>query len=87
MSEKLSGLPVHGYREQTADRVALVNGYKIFEEQLLRQVDALFHDMAGSYDKRMLALARTRFEEGFMWLNRAVFRPERVKLPEDDAPA
>jgi len=36
------------------------------------------------YDPRWLAIARTHFQEGFMALNRAVFQPTRIKLPEDD---
>jgi hypothetical protein len=35
-------------------------------------------------DRRWAAIARTHIEEGFMSLNRAVFRPERVSLPEDE---
>lgn len=35
-------------------------------------------------DKRWLAVARTHFQEGFMALNRAVFQPQRIKLPEDE---
>lgn len=34
-------------------------------------------------DGRWLAIARTHFQEGFMALNRAVFQPQRIKLPED----
>jgi len=36
------------------------------------------------YDERWLAVARTHFQEGYMALNRAVFQPQRIKLPEDD---
>jgi hypothetical protein len=36
------------------------------------------------YDQRWLAIARTHFQEGFMALNRAVFQPQRIKLPEDE---
>ncbi len=32
-----------------------------------------------------LAIARTQIEQGFMALNRAVFKPGRVRLAEDDA--
>lgn len=37
------------------------------------------------YDPRWVAIARTHFQEGFMALNRAVFQPGRVKLPEDES--
>jgi len=38
----------------------------------------------GDVDQRWLAIARTHFQEGFMALNRSVFQPGRVKLPEDE---
>jgi hypothetical protein len=34
-------------------------------------------------DQRWLAIGRTHIEEAFMAINRAVFQPQRVKLPED----
>ena len=40
----------------------------------------------GTYDPadpRWAAIARTHFQEGFMALNRAVFQPQRISLPED----
>jgi hypothetical protein len=76
------GLPVQGYRPQGEAAVAAVNANKVREEQLLRILDACQGDSA--IDQRWLALARTHFEQGFMALNRAVFRPARVVLPEDD---
>lgn len=36
-------------------------------------------------DPRWLAVAKTHFQEGFMALNRAVFQPQRIKLPEDES--
>lgn len=39
---------------------------------------------ATEIDQRWLAIARTKFEEAYMALNRAVFQPKRVQLPEDD---
>ncbi len=39
--------------------------------------------MTPSLDKRWLALAKTQIEQGFMAMNRAVFQPGRVSLPED----
>jgi hypothetical protein len=35
-------------------------------------------------DPRFLALARTHLQIGFMALNRAVFQPQRIRLPEDE---
>jgi hypothetical protein len=76
------GLPVAGYRTQSEANVALVNGNKQDEELLLRQLDRMTGDQA--FDQRWLAIARSHFEQGYMALNRAIFRPARVKLPEDD---
>lgn len=83
------GLPVKGYAPQTDEKVALVNRFKEIEERLLREIDALVKPKAtpeevGAYDLRWLAIARTHFQEGFMALNRSVFQPQRIKLPEDE---
>lgn len=90
-------LPVAGYTSQNEHRVAIVNGNKELEERVLRRIDELFAAQTpcwtGSnedpptwgptYDPRWLALARTHIEQGFMAMNRAVFRPTRIPLPED----
>lgn len=88
-----NGLPVAGYVPQSDEKVAVVNVNKELEERVLRQIDAMMrtrtcqsvNDPAGesAYDPRMMALARTGVQEAFMWLNRAVFQPTRVTLPED----
>lgn len=77
------GLPVAGYKPQTEDKVDLVNENKILEERVLRQLDKM--SLEGGNDPRMLALGRTKIQEAFMWINRAVFQPGRIKLPEDAA--
>lgn len=79
------GLPVAGYQPQTDEKVAVVNANKALEERCLRQVDAMMgsHKETG-YDPRMIALAKTGIQDAFMWLNRAVFQPGRVRLPEDE---
>lgn len=93
MTDDLKPLPVKGYTDQSADKVALVNRFKEMEERLLREIDAL--GRPGSFDSdinprlivsgdpRWLAIACTHIQEGFMALNRAVFQPQRIKLPED----
>lgn len=80
------GLPVHGYQPQSDAKVALVNEFKQDEERLLRKLDGVYDTTeAGmpTYDRRWVAVARTHFQEGFMALNRAVFQPQRISLPED----
>ena len=76
-----TGLPVFGYLPQPQAAVDRVNANKEAEERLLRVLDALNSDMA---NLRWVAIARTHFEQGFMALNRAIFQPDRIKLPEDD---
>lgn len=75
-------LPVAGYTNQSEAKIALVNQNKRLEEQVLRQFDTML-DMAVStneLDQRWLHIAKTHIEQGFMAMNRAVFRPTRVKL-------
>jgi hypothetical protein len=83
-SAKYAGLPVAGYQAQSDENVALVNENKILEERVLRQIDKHVRNRdSQDIDQRMVALARTGIQDAFMWLNRAVFQPKRVSLPED----
>lgn len=75
------GLPIAGYRPQTTDAVAAVNRNKELEEMVLRQLDYLAN--VEPTDRRWLAIGRTAIEQGFMAVNRAVFKPSRVKLADD----
>lgn len=77
-----AGLPVSGYRPQSAENIALVNDFKAVEERLLRTLDELAKE-GETIDKRWLAIGRTSIEQGFMAINRSVFRPGRVKLDTD----
>jgi len=82
VNDKISGLPVAGYRPQDANAVETVNANKFIEEIVLRQLDALAADPA--IDKRWLAIGRTQIEKGFMAVNRAIFKPTRLAdLPEE----
>ena len=77
------GLPVAGYRPQSEGAVDLVNQNKMMEERLLRRLDYLKEGFT-DIDQRWLAIARTHIEEGFMAMNRAIFKPARVSFGEDD---
>ena len=81
MATEHAGLPVAGYRPQTTEAVDLVNDMKLREETLLRELDALA--VRRDIDRRWLAIGRTGIEQAFMAINRAVFRPSRVTLPDD----
>ena len=78
------GLPVKGYEPQSQHNVEIVNHFKEVEERLLRELDVMFDSGATPrFDNRWLAIAKTHFQEGFMALNRSVFKPSRIALPED----
>lgn len=81
---KDGALPVSGYKPQTESAVKTVNGFKELEERTLRCLDEL---ATGDVDKRWLAIGRTQMEQAWMAINRSVFQPGRVKLPEDKADA
>lgn len=78
MSEKVSGLPVAGYRDQPMSNVDLVNVNKKSEEYMLCILDNLA--TLPDVDKRWLAIGRTQLEQAFMAINRSVFKPSRVEL-------
>jgi hypothetical protein len=79
------GLPVKGYVPQSDENVALVNENKVLEERVLRQIDRHVRNQdSRNIDQRMVALARTKAQEAFMWLNRSVFQPKRIDLPEEE---
>lgn len=84
MSQTIEGLPVPGYRPQSAESVAIVTAMKITEEKLLRALD----DLAAreDVDKRWLAIGRTQIEQGFMAVNRSIFRPARLRLEASERP-
>lgn len=75
------GLPVEGYRPQNEYAVQRVNANKRHEEEILRTLDAMKTNP--SVDQRWLEIGRTHLEEGFMAVNRSIFRPGRVTLPGD----
>jgi hypothetical protein len=75
-------LPVEGYQPQPDTNVQRVNHNKRMEEEVLRRLDVLktFTDI----DHRWLAIGKTHIEEGFMAINRSIFRPMRISLPVED---
>jgi hypothetical protein len=80
--KKHKALPVAGYTAQSDDKVGMVNKNKEVEERLLRLCDHLARSETG--DGRWVEIARAHFEQGFMALNRSIFQPQRVKLPENN---
>ncbi len=76
------GLPVAGYVPQSDERIKLVNENKVLEELILRQIDQI-QRLASGVEHRWVSIAKINLEQGFMALNRSIFRPTRIKLPED----
>lgn len=84
---------VAGYTAQPDAKVALVNEFKADEERLLRKIDEISRKAARAVaengiealdvDLEWLFSGKKKLQEGFMALNRAVFQPQRIKLPED----
>ena len=70
-------MPVKGYTPQSQERLDQVNMNKLSEELSLKRLDEL--ELIDGIDKRWLAIGRTHIEQGWMAINRAVFRPERAK--------
>ncbi len=74
--------PVHGYKPISQLKLDMVNKNKIIEEQTLRLLDDLNH--SSNVDKRWLAIGRTHLEQAWMAINRSIFQPDRVQLPNED---
>lgn len=75
------GLPVAGYKPtQPQWAIDAVNGFKELEERTLRAIDRAAEQ---DIDPRFLAIGRTQLQQAFMAINRAIFQPGRVALPED----
>lgn len=74
-------LPVAGYTVQGQTSVDLANEGKALEEAYLRWLDKLAAHP--DTDKRCVALGVTNIQQGAMWAVRSIFKPQRIKLPED----
>lgn len=77
--DQYSGLPVAGCGPQSGESVSMVNQNRLVEETVLRLVDQLA--ALPEVDQRWLAIGRTGLEQAFMAINRAIFKPSRLKLP------
>lgn len=78
-------IPVAGYVNQPDFKVDEVNGLKEMEERVLRVLDRLARADASAIDHRFLAIGRTQLQQAFMAINRSIFQPQRIELPEDEA--
>jgi hypothetical protein len=71
---------IKGYTELSIKPINSVNINKQLEEQLLQRIELLESDEELAVDKRCLAIAKTELQTAFMWLNRAIFKPQRITL-------
>jgi hypothetical protein len=82
--ENMTDTPdIAGYTPVTIQAKDSVNINKQLEEEILRRIEFLENSEL-DVNKRDSALARTNIQQGFMWLNRAIFKPERIKLIGDE---
>lgn len=70
--------PIKGYRQLEPAMVDLANKNKLIEELTLRQLDKHLPQQMGC-DQRLVAMARSYLQVGFMLLNRSVFQPTRIE--------
>jgi hypothetical protein len=80
--EEMKPLPIAGYTDQSISNIELVNTNKQLEEAILMVLDA-YADVE-EIDKRWLAIGRTNIEQGFMAINRSIFKPTRIKIFKDE---
>lgn len=73
---------IKGFTDQNERNKALVNENKVLEEQVMRQIDKLKE--TEGLDQRAIAIGLTNLQQAFMWINRGVFQPQRVKLDGDE---
>ena len=72
-------IPVQGYKAQSQSSIDQVNLNKTLEEETLRRLDAM-KEWGDEIDQRWLAIGRTAIEEGWMAVNRSIFKPGRAKI-------
>jgi hypothetical protein len=72
---------IKGYRELTADEVDAINCFKMIEATINSQIDLMRQTTA---DARHLAIAASNFETAFMYVAKAIAKPERLTNPEID---
>lgn len=78
---------IMGYQRPQEWQVDLVNEGKLIEERVLRYFERLRNNdvlSASSESQRAVAIAKTEVQGAFMWANRAVFNPGRIKLASDE---
>lgn len=68
---------ISGYPQLTDKQIEVINFIKGLERNLKTQFGGSLMNLVGESepDKRMLALAMTNIEQGFMWLVKSIAKP------------
>jgi hypothetical protein len=66
---------IDGYRELTSTEISLINDAKNLERKLN---DFTNEVKSREGDPRCLAIAKTEFEKGFMFLVKAIAKPDNI---------
>lgn len=72
-----------GYRTLDQEDLANITAVKEMEERCMRLADGLKVN-AEHYDQRAVALYVTYLQIAFMWAVRAIAKPDRIPLPEEE---
>lgn len=75
---------IKGFTDQSEKNKAYVNVNKESEERLYRQLEAMID---AGYNVELTMEAWRGFRVAYMLMNRAIFQPQRIELPEDKAAA
>jgi hypothetical protein len=68
---------IKGYRELSEYEITLINASKDLADGIAGLVDTIKRDENGNgFDQRAVAIAKTELQTGFMWLVRAIARPD-----------
>lgn len=67
-------LKISGYRELTADEIALINCIRAHGDTLEDTIKAL--ESIPETDKHCTAIAKENLQQGIMWLVRAIAKPD-----------
>ncbi len=81
--EEAMTTPVKGYPEISDEQLALVNETKVLEERILRHIECFDEKLPEGPDEKWVHIGKVAIVQGFMALNRAIMKPQRITLPED----
>lgn len=69
---------IKGYRDLTVEEITAMNHLKELESLILDVVEEM--QKQPDFGQRWISIGLTHIEQGFMALNRAIAKPQRVKV-------